>query len=199
MGFRGCKPRGGSRERNETRSWRLVTKVAVPDKPGGDDNMIDAATRFAIRLAERVSPDEVDLAPALLASAREGGEAWRRATARDGGVVVGGMHGVIELLGMLHLNFDSLKFCVEAAVVGIHATELRVWIREHIVGTSAVSEPARPAGAKATQFIDQVAARLEAKGLAKPEAQRNADVIGELLAENPEDGAEFLEALAHAA
>ena len=160
--------------------------------------MIDPATRFAISLAERVSPDEVDLAPALLASAREGGEAWRRATARGGGVVIGGMGGLAETLGMLHLNFESLKFCVEAAVVGIHMTELRPWIREHIAGKSASGEPAQSTGAKAAQFIEQVAARLEAKGLAKLEARRNADVIGELLAENPEAGAEFLEALVHA-
>jgi len=133
-----------------------------------------------------------------LASAREGGDAWRRATADDGGVVIGGMSAEVFTANPLLLQaFEALKFSIEIAVLGIHVTELPSWIREHIAGKAASDKSTQSSGPKADQFFEQVAARLEAKGLTKSEAQRNADLIRELMAESPDAGAEFLATLAH--
>ncbi len=77
-------------------------------------------------------------------------------------------------------------------------TDLREWVKEHLVAKSSGGKPTEPAQSKADQFFEQVAKRLEEKGLAQSDARRKADIVRELLVEQPDAGAEFLGALARA-
>jgi hypothetical protein len=161
---------------------------------------MDPATRFAIALAERISPDEVDIAPALLASARAGEPAWQSSSSP----VVGGVGGLIEIvLGAVAFKaiplssmYHVLETSVGMAVLGIHVTDLRAWIKENLASKPTGGRPTEPPLSTADQFFEQVARRLEEKGLPQSDAKRNADIVRELLVAQPEAGAEFLGMLA---
>ena len=68
----------------------------------------DDAHALAVRIAHRIAPDEVDIAPAVLDAALRGGREWEKLLRPRRGSLVGGI-GAESAAGVLHIAFDWLR------------------------------------------------------------------------------------------
>jgi len=66
------------------------------------------AHALAVRIAHRIAPDEVDIAPAVLDAALRGGREWEKLLRPRRSSLVGGI-GAESAAGVLHIAFDWLR------------------------------------------------------------------------------------------
>jgi len=163
---------------------------------------MDDATAFAIGLAEAVSPDEADLAPALVDAAARGGASWDRLVApRAASPVLGGVIGEVGP-GDLVLVFDAIRQVVSyltpiCAFGGSVLTLLIHWktLREKRAAPQAASAPAAEDAAvgQVAEAIRGLTDALAAKGIERGRSEALAQGVVEAIGRDATKARAFLE------
>lgn len=144
---------------------------------------------FIIALAERIAPEEVDTAPAILGVIERNGKDWRAAIEKNK-AVIGGWTGIAELptvmpdvvIALQH-SWHTLELVLELSVVGIHLSELRKWTAEWLDRKKA-SHPSDQQDVL-LNALNTLAEEIRKRGMAPETANVLAAGALEVVASNP--------------
>ena len=158
-------------------------------------------TETAILLAERVAPDEIDVAPALAQAAAEGGAQWQAARAGESGSMLGGsgletyatLFGqVLEVIKVQGGTVTTLWALgsMTLQIVGYLRAQIGNWREGSTAPT--ISEAARQ---QADGAVDILAKALIERGVPVGRAAEISRWVLVTLLEDPTRGQAFVEAL----
>lgn len=152
---------------------------------------------FIISLAEQISPDEVDTAPAILALVEKHGRAWRREYDKASPSVIGGWTGLAtsvatipDLITALQENWHYVEVFLEVSIVSIHVTEISRWIREWRAGKTL--EQKDNDSEIVVKLLQALKDQLLQQGIDPARSTELSSVTVDALATNP-NAAEFVQ------
>ncbi len=165
----------------------------------------DTVAAVATRIAQRVAPEEIDVAVDIARAAVAGGRTWTRLKDQRLDATFGGFGG--ELWSILMPIFIGVK---EAAVylgpfMSVAASGMTVAVhRRTLIEKRLPSTTQQPDAAPGRLPVEQLAVeahrrlseRLVSHGLDQAQAEQAATDVLAALAERPEDGRAFLSSLA---
>lgn len=181
------------------------------------------ADAFIIALAERIAPDEIDTAPAVLAAAERGGDAWKAVLRGDPKTVIGGWMGLADVVAIIpHViaavqahwpnvaatvshwpnvaatvktNWPIVETALQASVVAIHSAETIRAIQTWADGGGQSSGADAALPSTVAQLLEAMSEELRRQGVEPRKATEAAAATVEALAGNPENAAAFLAAV----
>lgn len=152
--------------------------------------------KFTIVLAERVAPDEVDVAPAIADAAAEGGPAWEQVRRVESGPVFGGAIDSIEpgtlvaVFGAIRAGWDIFAAVCER---GAELAAILTFCRNVLGARDA--KPSNAGEERVAHDLRRVAELLQREGLTPERADRVAAQTLGTFAEQPELGRATLAAI----
>jgi hypothetical protein len=158
---------------------------------------MDDALAFALRLAERVAPDEVELAPAMVTAAAEGGPDWRRLLDDRARPLHGGVIPELDPGTLLPL-LDALRQAAPTLLQGLlisgaaTLTIVREWValRDRREQRQALPDSARR---QLAEVVERLRDRLIHHGMHPDRAANVVDLTLETLCEHPREARALLE------
>jgi len=161
---------------------------------------MDALEDVSIRLAERVAPDEVELAPSIAEAAAQGGKEWDNLIKPFGGAMHGGILPGAEGVGDIHALMDVVRTCsnILSSFCQIGSASLSIIVsflalRDRAQRARDVQKLASNERELLERSINAIMVELEKRGVVQQRAAELADHTLITLGEKPDVGRDFVE------
>jgi hypothetical protein len=160
------------------------------------------ADEFAIALAERLAPDEIDSAPAILAAVRRGSPPRKNAS---GAPVTGGVFGLAEATQHLSDIYNTCVACspylhaaLEWILDGVHVVVIAEAVRQWRAGGGKGDDTDGAVPSEILEALNHLRDDLRGRGFDPANSEEVAAGTVDLLAARPDEGVAFLAALSGA-
>jgi hypothetical protein len=164
--------------------------------------MEPALEDMAVRLAERIAPDEVELAPAIAEAALKGGREWQAVISPSSGAMLGGAVPGVESVGDFATILAVLKDC--SGILGSFVTMVSTVLTIHLNWLALRDRPTREGEAAqlprhqreaVRSTTEALTSKLEQRGLDSGRADEVVALLMHSFQESPEVAERLLRAL----
>lgn len=153
---------------------------------------------LAIKIAQEIAPDEVDLAPAIIDAALKGGKQWDSLLKPAKGPELGGVFGGIEG-GNLPLVIETIRICssILASLLSIGAATLSIKIslrsiREKKKNNHLESQPEEKTEKNIEHALLLMINSLSKFGIQEERAERLSELTVQILLKNEQSSKELI-------